>query len=110
MDTEDEVRRCSTYNKKNHVIMSYPLIKNQGRASPTIALTKTKNEQQASYQAKQRFYYKCGEQGRLHKVCTMGKISKPINSFHSYSHRRPKYYTCARSMIGSPRPRPSTFS
>jgi hypothetical protein len=76
-----------------------PLMKDLGRASPTLTLTKTKNEHQASYQAESRFCYKCGEQGHLRKVCTMCKIPKPRNSLHSYSVRRPKYYTCARFMI-----------
>jgi hypothetical protein len=42
--------------------------------------------------------------GHLRKVCTMGKVPKPRKSFHSYSLRRSKYYTCARTIIGSHRP------
>jgi hypothetical protein len=32
------------------------------------------------------------------------KIPKLGNAFHSYSFRRPKSYSCARTMISSPRP------
>jgi hypothetical protein len=86
------------------VITSFPIMEIQGRTPPTMTLTKTKNEQQASHHAERCFGYKCAEQGHLCKICTQGKVPKPINSLHSYSLRRPKYDTCARAMISSLRP------
>jgi hypothetical protein len=103
MDTENEVRRCFTCNKEDHVITSCSLMRNQGRAYPKMTLTKTKNEQQTSCHVERRFCYKCGEQGYLCKVCKKGKVPKQINSSHSYSLRRPKSYTSARPMLRSPR-------
>jgi hypothetical protein len=36
-------------------------------------------------------------------VCSNGKIYKPNNSLYYYLLRGPRYYTCARTMISSPR-------
>ena len=104
MDTENGVRRCFTCNKEDHVITSFPIMEIQGRTPPTMTLTKTKNEQQASHHAERCFGYKCAEQGHLCKICTQGKVPKPRYSFHSYSLRRPRYYNCARTMISLPKP------
>jgi hypothetical protein len=45
----------------------------------------------------------CGEHGHLSKVCKKGKVPKQVNLSQSYSLRRPKPYTCARSVMRSPR-------
>jgi hypothetical protein len=103
MDTENEVRRRFMCNKEDQLITSCSLMKNQGCASPTMTLTKNKIEQQAPRQAERRSCYKCGEQGHLRKACKKGKVSKKINSSHSYSLGRTKSYTCARPMLRSPR-------
>ena len=41
--------------------------------------------------------------GHLKKVCSKGKIFKPNISIHSYSLRKTKVSTCARTVICSPR-------
>jgi hypothetical protein len=102
-DKDERMSRYFRCNDKDHVITSCPLMKNQRRAFLTMTLTKNKNGQQASYQGERRFYYKCGEQVHLRKVCKKGKVPKQINSSHFYSFRRPKSYTCARPMLRSPR-------
>jgi hypothetical protein len=101
MDTEDEAR-CFAYNEEDHMITSCPLMKDQEHTSPMMSIFK-KNGQQASCQTERRFCYKCGKQGHLKKVWSLGKIPKLGNSFHSYSLRRPIYYNCARTTISSPR-------
>jgi hypothetical protein len=45
----------------------------------------------------------CGEHGHLPKVCKKGKVPNQVNLSQSYSPRRPKSYTCARSIMRSPR-------
>jgi hypothetical protein len=85
------------------MITSWPLMKNQRHAPSKMTLTKTKDEQQASSQVERLFCYMCGEQGHLRKVCKKGKVSKQVNLFQSYSLRRPKSYTCTRSIMRSPR-------
>jgi hypothetical protein len=45
----------------------------------------------------------CGEHGHLPKVCKKRKVPKQVNLSQSYSLRRPKSYTCARSTMRSPR-------
>jgi hypothetical protein len=79
-------------------------MKDQERTSPIMTLTKKKSKHQVSCHTERHFYYKCGEQGHLKKVCNVVKIPKLGNAFHSYSFRRPKSYSCARTMISSPRP------
>jgi hypothetical protein len=64
-DEEEWMRRCFGCNNEDHVIASCLLMKNQGRASPMMTLTNTKNEQQASCKVERHFLYKCGEQGHL---------------------------------------------
>jgi hypothetical protein len=90
--------RC---NEKGHFFASCPC--NQERASPRITTTKKKNKQQAPSKTEHHTCYNFGERGHLKKVCSNGKDPKLNNSFHSYSLRRPKYYTCARTMTSSPR-------
>jgi hypothetical protein len=102
-DKDEGMRRCFGCNDKDHMITSCPLMKNQRRAFSMMTLTKNKNGQQASYQAERRFCYKCGEQGHLRKVCKKGKVPKKVNLSQSYSLRRPKSYTYARSIMRSPR-------
>jgi hypothetical protein len=41
--------------------------------------------------------------GHLPKVCKKGKVPKQVSLSQSYSLRRPKSYTCARSIMRSPR-------
>ena len=102
-DKDEGMRRCFGCNDKDHMITSCPLMKNQRRAPSEMTLTKTKDEQQASCQVERRFCYKGGEQGHISKVCYKGKIPKQVNLSQSYSLRRPKSYTCARSITRSPR-------
>jgi hypothetical protein len=45
-EKKDKVRRCFACNDEDHLITSCPLMKNQECASPTMTLTKKKNEQQ----------------------------------------------------------------
>jgi hypothetical protein len=45
----------------------------------------------------------CGEHGHPSEVCKKGKVPKQVNLSQSYSLRRPKAYTCARSIMRSPR-------
>jgi hypothetical protein len=100
-DEDEGIRRCFGCNDKNHTITSCPLMTNQAlfRMTPT----KKEDKQQASCQVKRRFCYKCNEQGHLSKVCKKGKVPKQVNLYQSYSLRRPKPYTCARSVMRSPR-------
>jgi hypothetical protein len=102
-DKDEGMRRCFGCNGKDHMIISCPLIKNQRRAPSKMTLTKIKDKQQASCQIERHFCYMCGEQGHLRKVCKKGKFSKQVNLSQSYSLRRPKSYTCARSIMRSPR-------
>jgi hypothetical protein len=85
------------------MITSCPLMKNQRRAPSKMTLTKKKDKQQASYQLERRFCYMYGEHGHPPKVCKNGKVSKQVNLSQCYSLRRPKSYTCARSVMRSPR-------
>jgi hypothetical protein len=101
---KDEVmRRCFECNDKDHMITSCPLMKNQRCAPSKMTLTKAKDGQQALCQVERRFCYMCGEQGHLCKVCKKGKVPKQVNLSQSYSLRRPKSYTCARSIMRSRR-------
>jgi hypothetical protein len=95
-------RRCFRCKELGHFIASCPHMKNKSLASPRMTFTTKESKQQASCQTERQFYYKCGEQGHLKKVCTMGKIHKP-RTFRSYLLRRPKYDTCTRTTIRSPR-------
>jgi hypothetical protein len=78
-------------------------MKNQRHAPSKMTRTKTKDVQQASCQVERRFCYMCGEQDHLHKVCKKGKVPEQVNLSQSYSLKRPKSYTCARSIMRSPR-------
>jgi hypothetical protein len=100
---DEGTRSCFGCNNKDHTITSCPVMKNQGCASSKVTLTKESDTQQASCQVERRFCYKCGEQGHISKVCYKGKIPKQVNLCQSYSRRRPKSYTCARSITRSPR-------
>jgi hypothetical protein len=100
---DEGIRRCFGCNDKNHTISSYPLMTNQARALFGVTPTKKEDKHQASCQVKRRFCYKCGEQGHLSKVCKKGKVPKQVNLSQSYSLRRPKPYTCPRSVMRSPR-------
>jgi hypothetical protein len=102
-DKDKGMRRCFGCNDKDHMITSCPLMKNQRRAPSKMTLTKKKDKQQVSCQVEQRFCYMCGEHGHLLKVCKKGKVPKQVNLSKSYSLRRPKSYTCARSIMRSPR-------
>ena len=102
-DKDEEMRRCFGCNDKDHMITSCPLMKNQRRAPSKMTLTKQKDKQQVSSQVERRFCYMCGEHGHLPKVCKKGKVPKQVNLSQSYSLRRPKSYTCARSVMRSPR-------
>jgi hypothetical protein len=101
--TDEGMRRCFGCNDKDHMITSCPLMKNQGRASSKMTSTKKEDKQRASCQVKQCFCYMCGEYGHLSKVCKKGKVPKQVKLSQSYSLRRPKPYTCARSVMRSPR-------
>jgi hypothetical protein len=102
-DKDEGMRRCFGCNYKDHMITTYLLMKNQTRAPSRMTLTKKKDKQQASCQVEQRFSYMCGEHGHLPKVCKKGKVSKQVNLSQCYSLMRPKSYTCARSVLRSPR-------
>jgi hypothetical protein len=102
-DKDEEMRRCFGCNGKDHMITSCPVIKNQGRVPFKMTLTKENDKQQASCRVERRFYYMCGEHGHPPKVCNKGKVPKQVNLSQSYSLRRPKSYTCARSIMRSPR-------
>jgi hypothetical protein len=102
-DKEEGIRRCFGCNDKNHTITSCPLLMNQARTLSGMTPTKENDKQQASCQIERRFCYKCGEQGHLSKVCYKGKVPKQVNLSQSHSLRRPKSYTCARSITRSPR-------
>ena len=102
-DKDEGMRRCFGCNDKDHMITSCPLMKNQRRAPSKMTLTKQKDKQQVSSQVERRFCYMCGEHGHLPKVCKKGRVPKQVNLSQSYSLRRPKSYTCARSVMRSPR-------
>jgi hypothetical protein len=102
-DKGEGIRKCFGCNDKNHTITSCPLLMNQACAFSKMTLTKENDKQQASCQVEQRFCYKCGEQGHLSKVRNKGKVPKQVNLSQSHSLRRPKSYTCARSITRSPR-------
>jgi hypothetical protein len=102
-DKGEGIRRCFGCNDKNHTITSCPLLMNQACAFSKMTLTKENDKQQASCQVEQRFCYKCGEQGHLSKVCNKGEVPKQVNLSQSYSLRRSKSYSCARSIMRSPR-------
>jgi hypothetical protein len=85
------------------MITSCPLMINQTHAPSRMTLTKKKNKQQVSCQVERCFSYMCGEHGHLPKVCKKGKVPKQVNLTQFYSLRRPKSYTCARSIMRSPR-------
>jgi hypothetical protein len=102
-DKDEGMRRCFGCNGKDHTITSCPLMKNQRRAASKMTVTMKKDKQQASCQVEQRFCYMCGDQGHLRKVCKKAKVSKQVNLSQSFSLRRPKSYTCARSIMRSPR-------
>jgi hypothetical protein len=102
-DKGEGIRRCFGCNDKNHTITSCPLLMNQACAFSKMTLTKENDKQQASCQVERRFCYKCGEQGHLSKVCNKGKVPKQVNVSQSYSLRRTKSYSCARSIMRSPR-------
>jgi hypothetical protein len=100
---DEGMRRCFGCNDNDHVITSCPLMKNQRLAPSKMALTKKKDKQQVSCQVERHFLYMCGEHGHLPKVCKKGKVPKQVNLSQSYSLRRPKSYTYARSVMRSPR-------
>jgi hypothetical protein len=102
-DKDEGAMRCFGYNNKDHMITSCPVMKNQRCAFSKMTLTKENEKQQVSCQVERRFCYKCGEQGHLSKVCNKGKVPKQVNLSQSHSLRRPKSYTCARSIMRSPR-------
>jgi hypothetical protein len=81
-DKDEGIRRCSGCNDKNHTITSCPLMINQARALSGMTPTKKEDKQQVSCQVKQRFCYKCGEQGHLSKVCKKGKVPKAVSNRH----------------------------
>jgi len=102
-DKDEGIRRCFGCNDKDHMITSCPLMINQTRVPFRMTLTKRKDKQQASCQVERRFSYMFGEHGHLPKVCKKGKVPKQVNLSQSYSLRRPISYTCARSVMRSPR-------
>jgi hypothetical protein len=102
-DKDEGIRRCFGCNDKDHMITSCPLMKNQRSAPSKKTLTKRKDKQQVSCQVKRRFCYMWGEHGHLPKVCKKGKVPKQVNLSQFYSLRRPKSYTCARSVMRLPR-------
>jgi hypothetical protein len=102
-DKDEGIRRCFGCNNKDHMITSCPLLMNQACAFSKMTLTKENDKQQASCQVERLFFYKCGEQGHLSKVCNKGEVPKQVNLSQSYSLRRPKSYSCARSIMRSPR-------
>jgi hypothetical protein len=85
------------------MITSCLVLMNQACAFSKMTLTKENDKHQASCQVERRFCYKCGEQSHLLKVCNKGEVPKQVNLSQSYSLRRPKSYSCARSIMRSPR-------
>jgi hypothetical protein len=102
-DKNKGMRRCFGCNDTDHMITSCPLMKNQACGLSGMTPTKKEDKQQASCRVKRRFCYMCGEHGHLSKVCKKGKVPKQVNLSQSYSLKRPKPYTCARSVMRSPR-------
>jgi hypothetical protein len=102
-DKDEGIRRCFGCNDKDHMITSCPLMINQTCTPSRMTLAERKDKQQASYQVEQRLSYMWGEHGHLPKVCKKGKGPKQVNLSQYYSLRRPKSYTCARSVTRSPR-------
>jgi hypothetical protein len=102
-DKDEGIRRCFGCNDKDHMIISCRVMKNQRRAPSKMTLTKKKDKQQASCQVERRVCYMGGEYGHLPKVCKKSKIPKQVNLPQSYSLRKPISYTCARSVMRSPR-------
>jgi hypothetical protein len=102
-DKDEGIRRCFGCNDKDHMITSCPLMVNQTHAPSRMTLTKRKDKQQTSCQVERRYSYMWGEHGHLSKVCKKGKVPKQVNLSQFYSLRRPKSYTCARSVTRSPR-------
>jgi hypothetical protein len=101
-DKEKGIRKCFGCNDKNHTITSCPLLMNQARTLSEMTPAKENDKQQASCQVERRFCYKCGKQGHLFEVCNKGEVPKQVNLSQSHSLRRPKSYTCARSITRSP--------
>jgi hypothetical protein len=83
-DKDEGMRRCFGCNDKDHMITSCPLMKNQRR--------------EPSKDEGMRRCFGCND-----KVCKKGKVPKKVNLSQSYSLRRPKSYTCARSVMRSSR-------
>jgi hypothetical protein len=100
-DKDEGIRRCFGCNDKNHTITSCPLMINQAHALSGMTPTRKEDKQQASCQVKRCLCYKRGKQGHPSKVCKKGKAPMKVNLSHSL--RRPKSYTCARSIMRSPR-------
>jgi hypothetical protein len=102
-DKGERMRRCFGCNEKDHMITSCMVIKNQGRGPSKMTLTKENDKKLASCRVERHFCYICGEHGHPTKVCNKGKVTKQVNLSQSYSLRRPKSYTYARSIMRSPR-------
>jgi hypothetical protein len=102
-DKDEGTRRCFGCNNKDHMVTSCPVMRNQRRAPSKMTLSKENDKQQASCQVERHFCYMCGEHSHLPKVCRKGKVPKQVNLSQSYSLRRPKSSTCARSIMRSHR-------
>jgi hypothetical protein len=97
------IRRCFRCTEKGHFIASCPHMKNQDRASPKMTNKKEMSKEQTTCTTEHHICYNCHEKGRLKKFCAKGKTPKQNTSNHSYVLKKPKYDTCARTMMSSHR-------
>jgi hypothetical protein len=97
-------RRCYGCKEKGHEIDSCPHMKNQDLArSRKMTIKKDESKRQMHCKDKNHICYNCRERGHLFKVCPKGKTPKPNLSIHSNMLRRPKFDSCARKVISSPK-------
>jgi hypothetical protein len=97
-------RRCYGCKEKGHEIGSCPRMKNQDLAqSRKMTIKKDESKMQMHCNDKHRICYNSRERGHLFKVCPKGNTPKPNLSIHSNMLRRPKFDSCARKVISSPK-------
>jgi hypothetical protein len=97
-------RRCYGCKEKGHEIGSCPRMKNQDLTrSRKMTIKKDEIKRKMHCKDKHHICYNCRERGHLSKVCPKGKTPKPNLSIHSNMLRRPKFDSCARKVINSPK-------